>query len=61
MSTRVYAGLHPLNFIRKHYLQICFPKVAVNLQNVFEVMSTSVYAHLNLFNCIRKHFMQICL
>jgi hypothetical protein len=31
MSMSVYTGLKPLNFIRKHFLQICVPKVAVHL------------------------------
>jgi hypothetical protein len=26
MSTSVYTGLNPFNFIRKHFLQICVPK-----------------------------------
>jgi hypothetical protein len=42
MSTNVYTGLNPFNFIRKHVLEICVRKVAVHLQKVFEVMSTSV-------------------
>jgi hypothetical protein len=42
MSTRVYTGLNPFNFIRKHFLQICVRKVAVHLQKVLEVLSTSV-------------------
>jgi hypothetical protein len=36
MSTSVYTGLNPLNFIRKHFLQICVRKVA---EQVLEVMS----------------------
>jgi hypothetical protein len=60
MSTSVYAGLNSFNFIRKHFLQICFRKVAVHLQKVLEVMSASVYTGLNPFNFIRKHFLQIC-
>jgi pilus assembly protein TadC len=60
MSTRVYTGLNTFNFIRKHFLQIRVRKIAVNLQNVLEVMSTSVYTGLNTFNFIRKHFLQIC-
>jgi hypothetical protein len=47
-----------LNFIRKHFVQICVRKVAVHLQKVLEAMSKSVYAGLNPF--IRKHFLQIC-
>jgi hypothetical protein len=47
MSTSVYTGLNPFNFIRKHSLQICFRKVSVRLQKVLEVMSTSVYRGLN--------------
>jgi hypothetical protein len=31
MSTSVSTGLSPFNFIRKHFLQICVRKVAVNL------------------------------
>jgi hypothetical protein len=31
MSTSVYTGLNPLNFIRKHFLQICIWNVAVHL------------------------------
>jgi hypothetical protein len=60
MSTSVYTGLNTFNFIRKHFLQICVLKVAVQLQNVLEVMSTSVYTGLNPFNFIRKSFLQIC-
>jgi hypothetical protein len=47
MSTSVYTGLNPFNFIRKHFLQIGVRKVAVHLQKVLEVMSTSVYTGLN--------------
>jgi hypothetical protein len=60
MSTSVYTGLNPFNFIRKHFLQICFRKVAVHLKKLLEVISTSVYTGLNPFNFIRKHFLQIC-
>jgi hypothetical protein len=60
MSTSVYTGLNPFNFIRKRFLQICVRKVAVHLQKLLEVMSTSVYTGLNPFNFIRKHFLQIC-
>jgi hypothetical protein len=42
MSTSVYTGLNPFNFIRKQFLQICVRKVAVHLKKVLEVMSTSV-------------------
>jgi hypothetical protein len=42
MSTNVYTGLNPFNFIPKHFLQIFVLKVAVHLQKVLEVMSTSV-------------------
>jgi hypothetical protein len=56
MSTCVYTGLNPFNFIRKHFLQIRVRKVAVHFQKVFEGMSTSVYTGLNPFNFIRKHF-----
>jgi hypothetical protein len=38
----------------------CFPKVAVHLQKVLEVMCTSVYTGLNPFNFIREQFLQIC-
>jgi hypothetical protein len=31
MSTSVYTGLNPINFIRKHFLQIGLQKVAVHL------------------------------
>jgi hypothetical protein len=41
MSTSVYTGLNPFNFICKHFLQICIQKVAVHLKKVLEVMSTS--------------------
>jgi hypothetical protein len=47
MSTSVYTGLNPFNFIGKHFLQICVRKVAVHLWKVLEVMSTSVYTDLN--------------
>jgi hypothetical protein len=60
MSTSVYIGLNPFNFIRKYFLQIYVRKVYVHLQKVFEVMSTSVYTGLNPFNFIRKYFLQIC-
>jgi hypothetical protein len=60
MSTSIYTGLNPFNFICKHFLQICVPKVAVHLQKVLEVMSTSIYIGLNPFHFIRKHFLQIC-
>jgi hypothetical protein len=61
MSTSVYTGPNPFNFIRKHFLQICVRKVAVHLQKLLEVMSTSVETGLNPFNFIRKHFLQIYL
>jgi hypothetical protein len=60
MSTSVYTGLNPFNFIRKHFQQICVRKVAVHLQKMLEVLSTSVYTGLNPFKFIRKHYMQIC-
>jgi hypothetical protein len=60
MSTSVYTGLNPFNFIRKHFLQICVRKVAVHLWTVLEVMSTSVDTGLTVFNFIRKHLLQIC-
>jgi hypothetical protein len=60
MSTSVYTGLNLLNFIRKHFLQICVRKAAVHVSKVLDVMSTSVYTGLNPFNFIRKHFLQIC-
>jgi hypothetical protein len=60
MSTSLYTGLNSFNFIRKHLLQICFRKVAVPLQKVFEVTSTSFYTGLNPFNFIHKRFLQIC-
>jgi hypothetical protein len=31
MSTSVYTGLNPFNFVRKHFLLICVRKVAVHL------------------------------
>jgi hypothetical protein len=31
MSTSVFTGLNPFNFIRKHFLQICVRKVDVHL------------------------------
>jgi hypothetical protein len=31
MSTSIYIGLNPFNFIRKDFLQICVRKVAVQL------------------------------
>jgi hypothetical protein len=40
---RVYTGLNPFNFIRKHFLQICVRKVAVHLLKMLEVMSSSVH------------------
>jgi hypothetical protein len=54
MSTSVNTGLDPFNFIRKHFLQICFRKVAVHLWKVLEAMYTSVDTALNPFNFIRK-------
>jgi hypothetical protein len=60
MSTSVYTGLNPFKYILKHFLQICFRKVAVYLYQVLDVMSTNTDTGLNTFNCIRKHFMQIC-
>jgi hypothetical protein len=42
MSTSLYTGLNPFNFIRKHFLQICVRKAAVHLHKVLELMSTSV-------------------
>jgi hypothetical protein len=44
MSTSVYTGLNPFNFIRKLFLLIFVRKVAVLLSKVLEVMSP---AHLN--------------
>jgi hypothetical protein len=41
MSTSVYTGLNPFNFIRKHFLQMYVRKVAVHLYKLLEVMSTS--------------------
>jgi hypothetical protein len=37
MSTSVYTGLNPFNFIRKHFLHISVRKVAVHLLKVLEV------------------------
>jgi hypothetical protein len=59
MSTSVYRGLNPFNFIRKHYIQICVRKVAVHIQKMLEVMSTNVDTGLNPFNFSRKHFLQM--
>jgi hypothetical protein len=47
MSTSVYTGPNPLNFIRKHFLQIWVRKVVVHLEKMLEVMSTVVYTGLN--------------
>jgi hypothetical protein len=47
MFTSVYTGLNPFNFIRKHFIQICVRKVAMQVQKVLEVMSTSVDTGLN--------------
>jgi hypothetical protein len=47
MSTSVYTGLNPFNFIRKHFLQICVRKVAIHLGKVLEVMSTGFDTGLN--------------
>jgi hypothetical protein len=60
MSTSVYTGLKPFNFIVKHILPICVRKVGVYLQTVLDVMSTSVNTGLNTLNFMRKHFLQIC-
>jgi hypothetical protein len=60
MSTSVYTGLNPFNFIRKHFLQICVLKVFAHLKKLLEVMSTNFYTGLNPFNFICKHFLQIC-
>jgi hypothetical protein len=43
MSMSAYKGLNPFNFIRNHFQQNCIRKVAVQLQNLSEVMSTSIY------------------
>jgi hypothetical protein len=61
MSTSIYTGLNPFNFIREHFLQICVRKVAVYLLKLLEVMSASVDTGLILFNFIRKQFLQVCL
>jgi hypothetical protein len=52
MSTSVYTGLKPFNFIRKLFLHICVRKVAVHLYKVLEVMSTSVDTDLNPYRTI---------
>jgi hypothetical protein len=52
MSTSVYTGLNPFNFIRKHFLQTCVRKADDSLREVLEVMSTSVYTGLKPFNFI---------
>jgi hypothetical protein len=36
MSTNVYTGLNPFNFIRKHFQQMCIRKVAVHLQSCWK-------------------------
>jgi hypothetical protein len=41
-STSVYTSLNPFNFIRRHFLQICVRKVAVQLHTLLEVISMSV-------------------
>jgi hypothetical protein len=56
MSASVYTGLNPLNFIRKHFLQICIRKVAVHLQKVLEVMSTSVEPNLRTVAEVQSDF-----
>jgi hypothetical protein len=60
VSTSIYTGLNPFNFIRKHFLQMCVGKIAVHLQKVLEVVSTSIYTGLNPFNFIHKRFLQMC-
>jgi hypothetical protein len=40
-------SLNTFNFIRKHFLHICFRKLAVHLQKVLEVTTTSVDRCLN--------------
>jgi hypothetical protein len=52
MFTSVDTGLNTINFIRKHFLQICVRKVAFHLQKVLEVMSRSLYTGLHPFNFI---------
>jgi hypothetical protein len=53
MSTNVYTGLNPFNFILQTlFLQICVRKVAVHLQKVLEMMSTNAYTGLNPFNFV---------
>jgi hypothetical protein len=53
MSTSVYTGLNPFNFIRKHFLQICVRKVAVHLWKMSgsdvheQYISTYSYPHTN--------------
>jgi hypothetical protein len=44
---RLYTGLNPFNFIRKHFLKICVREVAVHLWKVFELMLTIVYIGMN--------------
>jgi hypothetical protein len=54
MVTSVYTGLNTFNFIRKHFLRVCARKVAVHLQNMFEVMSTSVWTGLNPYRTVAQ-------
>jgi hypothetical protein len=61
MSTSVYTGLNPFNFIHRHFLQICIQEVTVHLKKVLEVMSIRVHTGLNPYNFINKHFLQICI
>jgi hypothetical protein len=49
------------NTIPKLTVVQCVRKVAVHLQQLFEVMSTSVYTGLNVFKFIFKHLLQICI
>jgi hypothetical protein len=43
MSTSVYTGLDPINFIGKHFLQICVRKVAVHLLKVLSDVHERLY------------------
>jgi hypothetical protein len=52
MSTSIYTDLNPFNFIRKHFLQFCVWKFAVNLQQVFKVLYKSVNTGLNPYRTV---------
>jgi hypothetical protein len=55
MSTSVYIGLNPFNFIRKHFLQICVRKVQVfvgNFQQIAPALNRCIYCLLD--RCIQQ-------